>query len=166
MGYARVTSGSPRETSAQYCVLTRLFAMSCSLRSMSMQQVRPARSSTLRSDRARLKNHRLTCSNPGNALPLQDRSVEVWPRREYLHLSSGQALPRLKMQYIKASLYNTLRKVGSIACVTDMCVLPKRPRNIRKNIPSSIVISPVIEPSFLTREHFLVWENNPTLADI
>src|SRR6516164_4211339 len=30
-------------------------------------------------------DRRLTCALPGNALPLQDGSVEVWPRRVHLH---------------------------------------------------------------------------------
>ena len=58
-------------------------------------------------------NHAWTCWNPGNALPLQDRSVEVWPRREHLHLfaciyrhTTGAAQ--------KASLYSMLDKAGSM----------------------------------------------------
>ena len=60
-------------------------------------------------------------ANPGNALPLQDGSVEVWPRRENLHPSSEPVLPRLEMQHTEASLYSTRIKDGSIAPVTEQC---------------------------------------------
>jgi len=47
------------------------------------------------SSQSATQNHDWTCWNPGNALPLQDRSVEVWPRRENLQPASRHGgLPR------------------------------------------------------------------------
>src|ERR1039458_1118360 len=61
----------------------------------------------------RRQNHAWTCWNPGNALPLQDRSVEVWPRRENLHLVVG-TFRHTTGAAQKASLYSMLDKVGSM----------------------------------------------------
>lgn len=55
---------------------------------------------------------KLTCWNPGNALPLQDGSVEVWPRREHFAPFSVHVKTH-KQRAQKASVYNILRGSGS-----------------------------------------------------
>ena len=54
-----------------------------------------------------------TCWNPENTLPLQDGSVEVWPRREKTP-AAGTYVPGWRAYY-RAVSYNILGETGSIA---------------------------------------------------
>src|ERR1035437_9152064 len=82
------------------------------MRSITAQQIRRA-GFLLASSQIARHHYAWTYWNPGNTLPLQDGSDEVWPRREQLHPfmciykhTTGAAQ--------KASLYSMLDKAGSM----------------------------------------------------